>query len=311
MDEPGRATWFRLAEQKYGALYGPLWSLGLFEVHRSPGLATLLVVLAMNTALCTANRLRVIFRMLHSRRAYALGTMLTHLALVALLLALSLSRSHTWQESLLLHVGQMHSLDRTSGLLMRHDGFRIERDAHGQPTDYAAQLTILSGDRVLHTSEVQPNRPLRAGGLGVWWLSYQPGVRVQAADSEGRPVAVVTARGTYDSGQASLNLNAGTASLAAPASALELHISRVAESEAGQAFFLEARESGSPAPQLAERVLVGEEIRIDDLRFTLVDEPWVIYRVKSDPASLPLLASALGLVLGSSLSLFFSSGRSA
>jgi hypothetical protein len=309
MDEAGRAAWLRLAEQRYGALYGPLRALGLFELHNSPGLATLMVVLTVNTALCTVNRLRTLGRMLRTRRAYALGTMLTHLSLVALFLSLALSRSHTWQESVLLHVGQTHLLERTSGMLLRHDGFRIVRDAQGQPTDYAAQLTILSGDRVLRTGEVQPNRPLRAAGMGVWWVSYQLGVRVNAVDSAGQPVAVATALRSYDSGQASLNLEAGPMSATVPASALVLHVSRVSESETGQAFFLEAWQSGSSAPLLAERVPVDQAIRVGDLHLTLVDEPWVIYRVKNDPASLPLLVSALALILGSSLSLFFGSWR--
>ena len=55
---------------------------------------------------------------------------------------------------------------------------------------------------------------------------------------------------------------------------------------------------------LAETVPAGQEIRVADARVTLHADPYVIYRLKSDPGAVPALISALALVLGTSLSLF-------
>jgi ABC-type transport system involved in cytochrome c biogenesis permease subunit len=93
VEESARATWLALAQQKYGSLYAPLRFLGLFELYHSPGFAALLVALFVNTALCTINRLRALGRMMRKQRLVALGSLITHVAVITLLTSLAILRS--------------------------------------------------------------------------------------------------------------------------------------------------------------------------------------------------------------------------
>jgi cytochrome c biogenesis protein ResB len=305
MDEPARATWFRLAQQKYGSLYAPLRLLGLFELYRSAGFLALAAALSVNTALCTINRLRALSRMIRKGRAAALGTLITHVAVITLLLSLAVSDGYSWQESAVaLAAGQTDQLGRSEGLLMRSDGFRIETNAHGQPVDYTAQVTLLAGAQEIRTSSVRPNAPLRASGVGVWLMSYEPGVRAEVRNQEGQPLTLEHAGAEHISGQVSCNLSSGLALLRVPAAGLELHISGVAESMSSEAFYLRVQRDGTAGPLLAETVPAGQQVRVADVRVTLHADPYVIYRLKSDPGAVPALISALALVLGTSLALF-------
>jgi cytochrome c biogenesis protein ResB len=305
MGESARAAWFQLAQQKYGSLYTPLRLLGLFELHRSPGFLALAAALSVNTALCTINRLHALSRMIRKGRAAALGTLITHVAVITLLLSLVVSDGYSWQESAVaLAAGQTHRLGRSEDLLMRSDGFRIESDAHGQPVDYAAQVTVLAGAQEIRTSSVRPNAPLRASGVGMWLMSYEPGLRAEARNQEGQPLTLEHAGAEHISGQVSCNLSSGPALLRVPAAGLELHISGAAESMSSEAFYLRVQRDGTARPLLAATVAAGQEIRVADIRVTLHADPYVIYRLKRDPGALPALVSALALVLGTSLSLF-------
>jgi cytochrome c biogenesis protein len=305
MDESARAVWFQLAQQKYGSLYAPLRFLGLFELYRSPVFLALVGALLVNTALCTINRLRALSRMIRKRRVAALGTLITHLAVITLPLSLVISGGYSWQETAVaLATGQTLRLGRSGDLLMRSDSFHIESDAEGRPVDYAAQVTVLAGHLEIRTSSVGPNAPLRAAGVGVWLVSYEPGVRAEVRNQEGQPLLLESAGGEHSSGKATCNLSGGPARLGVPAAGLELHISGAAESGSGEAFYLQAQHSGTDRPLFAETVPAGEGIRIGDVHVTLHSDPYVIYRLKSDPGAVPALISALALVLGTSLSLF-------
>jgi len=305
INEASRAMWFALAEQKYGSLYAFLRSLRLFELYRSPAFLALLAALFVNTALCTVNRLRALSRMMRRQRLEALGTLITHIAVIAFMLSLAVSKGYAWQESAVaLAMGQTHPLGHGKALLLRSDGFRIEKDAQGQPTDYIAQITVLAGDRETRTSSIKLNAPLRVAGVSVWLVSYEPGVRVQVRDQEGQPLILESDAGEGGSGQVTLNLSSGLALLHVPSAGLELHISKATESEAGQAFYLQVLRSGTANPLLAEKVSAGQEIRVADICVTLYSDPYVIYRLKSDPGALPTLLSALALVAGTALSLF-------
>jgi hypothetical protein len=305
MDESARATWFQLAQQKYGSLYTPLRFLGLFELYRSPGFLALAAAVSVNTALCTINRLRALSRMIRKGRIAALGTLITHVAVITLLLSLVVSDGYSWQESAVtLAAGQTHQLGRREDLLVRSDGFRIESNAQGQPVDYAAQVTVIVGGREIRTSSVRPNAPLRASGVGMWLMSYEPGVRAEVHNQEGQPLTLEHAGAEHISGQVSCNLSSGPALLRVPAAGLELHISGAAESVSSPAFYLRVQRDGTARPLLAETVSAGQNIPVADIRVILHADPYVIYRLKSDPGALPALASALAMVLGTSLSLF-------
>jgi len=292
MDQAARAVWFELARHKYGSSYGLLRSLGLFELFRSPALLALLAALLVNATLCTINRLRALGRMIRKRRITALGSLITHIASIALLLSLAVSHGYAWQESsVALAAGQMHTL------------------GHGKPIDYVAQVTVIKGARPIRSSSVKLNAPLRVGGVGVWLVSYEPAVRVQVRSQEGQALTLESDTGRRSSGQATLSLNSGQALLRVPSMSLELHFSRVTGSETDQAFYLQVLRSGTATPLLAERVQAGQEILIAGVSVILHADRYVIYRLKSDPGAIPALLSALALVVGITLSLFSANER--
>ncbi len=310
MDQAARAVWFELARHKYGSSYGLLRSLGLFELFRSPALLALLAALLVNATLCTINRLRALGRMIRKRRITALGSLITHIASIALLLSLAVSHGYAWQESsVALAAGQMHTLGHGRDVIIRSDGFNIKCDAHGQPIDYVAQVTVIKGARPIRSSSVKLNAPLRVGGVGVWLVSYEPAVRVQVRSQEGQALTLESDTGRRSSGQATLSLNSGQALLRVPSMSLELHFSRVTGSETDQAFYLQVLRSGTATPLLAERVQAGQEILIAGVSVILHADRYVIYRLKSDPGAIPALLSALALVVGITLSLFSANER--
>lgn len=311
LDVSARAAWFGLAQHRYGSAYVPLRSLGLFEIYQSPAFKALTAALFVNTALCTINRLRSLLRMASKRRAPALGTLITHVAVMSLLLSLTVSAAYSWQEdAVALGAGQTHPLGYGGGLLLRSDDFRIELDAQGRPLDYVAQVTVLSGSQEIRTSRVRPNAPLRAAGVGVWLVSYEPGVRAEVHDLQGQALELETSSGEHTSGAATLSLTSGPALLRVPSAELELHVSGVADGGSGKAFYLQVQRSGTTTLLLSDTVPAGKEIRVAEVRVTLHADQHAIYRLKRDPGAAPALISALALVLGTSLSLFSSRERS-
>jgi len=311
LDASARAAWFRLAQHKYGSAYVPLRTLGLFELYHSPAFKALTAALFVNTALCTLNRLRSLLRMASKQRAPALGTLITHVAVMSLLLSLTVSAAYSWQEdAVALAAGQTHPLGYGGDMLLRSDDFRIELDPQGQPLDYVAQVAVLAGSQEIRTSSVRPNAPLRAAGVGVWLVSYEPGVRAEVHDLQGRALELENSNGEHSPGMAALSLTGGPALLRVPSAELELHVSGVANSGSGQAFYLQVLRSGTTTLLLADTVPAGQEIRVADVRVTLHADRHAIYRLKHDPGAAPALISALALVLGTSLSLFSSRERS-
>jgi len=304
MEESAQTVWLARAEQKYGSLFVPLRSLGLFQMFHSPAFLALVAALLINTALCTTNRLRSLGRMIGQRRIGALGTLITHLAVITLLLSLVISSGYSFQEDgVALARGQTHPLGRNMELRVRSDDLHLRSDESGFPVEYSARVTVLEGEREVRSGLVKLNAPLRAFGFGIWLLSYHPGVRAQVLDQDGSPLILEYADGERSSGQATCNLSTGPGLLRVPEAGFALQIS-AADSLAGAAFHLQVQPSDAASPLVAETVQSGQEVRAGDLRITLYPAPYAVYRLKRDPGAVPALLSALALVIGTSLSLF-------
>jgi hypothetical protein len=309
MDESTQAVWLAHAKHKYGSLFVPFRSLGLFGMFRSPAFLALVAALLVNTALCTTNRLRSLGRMIGQRRIGALGTLITHLAVITLLLSLAISSGYSFQENgVALAAGQTHPLGPNTELLVRSDDVHLRRDESGYPVEYAARVTVLQGEREGRSGLVKLNAPLRAFGFGIWLLSYHPGVRVQVLDEDGSPLILENTDGERSSGQATCNLSTGPGLLRVPEMGFAVHIS-AADGRADAAFHLQVQPSDAASPLVAETVESGLEVRAGDLRITLYPAPYAVYRLKRDPGAVPALLSALALAMGTSLSLFSSRVR--
>jgi cytochrome c biogenesis protein len=66
-DPAAVARWLTTAQEKYGFRFGLYRALGLFDVYHSPWFLALVAALLLNTAVCTVDRLRVVWRAVRAR----------------------------------------------------------------------------------------------------------------------------------------------------------------------------------------------------------------------------------------------------
>jgi cytochrome c biogenesis protein len=230
-DPAALADWMTLAHDRYGALTGLYKTLGFFDVYHSPWFLPLLVLLVLNTAVCTWNRVQSIWRTLTRptvrmpdaffqragqrlavtglprktaeivdaylrRRGYRVfrqdvglttyfyadhnwvgrvGTLVTHVAFVALVLAASWGRAVGWRENqLILSPGEPRPVGHGLPITLRSEGFEIVRHPSGMPRDYRAPVTVLeNGEEVLRQT-IRINAPFTYRGVTFYLASYIP-----------------------------------------------------------------------------------------------------------------------------------------
>lgn len=177
------ARWEEMVRARYGALTGLLEGLGFFRWPQSPLLWTTLVLVGLATVLCTLSRWHAVWR------AFRRGTLLIHLAVPLLLLALVLTRLG-WQEEWTVHPGETISLTAWRGLSLRCDEVMVDRYPDGSIADYRVTISVLARDGEIRRGVVRFNVPLPVGDAAVFLSGYT----VQ----EGRPA--VTLRGVRDPG---------------------------------------------------------------------------------------------------------------
>jgi cytochrome c biogenesis protein len=102
-----------------------------------------------------------------------LATLVTHLAVLLLLLGYGLSGWLGWREPLTAPPGDAVEIGRGTGLAVRNDGFSIARYPDGRVSDYRAQVALLAGGAVIAQGDVRVNEPLRFQGLKVYLSGYQ------------------------------------------------------------------------------------------------------------------------------------------
>jgi cytochrome c biogenesis protein len=105
-------------------------------------------------------------------RLASLATLVTHLALLLLLLGTILSSGFGWREVLTIGPGEMVGVGHGSRLALRNDGFTIARYSDGSVAAYQAQVAVIAGDQELTHGNVRVNEPLTYGGLGLYLHSY-------------------------------------------------------------------------------------------------------------------------------------------
>ena len=304
-DESTRATWFGLAQVKHGSLFRPLQFLGLFELYQSPGCVALFAALFVNTSLCTLSRLRALCRMMRGQRTAALGSVTTHFSFIALVLSLMISQGYAWESSAVpLAGGEAHRVGHGTDIVIRSHGFRVWHDNDGLPIDYSAEMTALEGAQPVRASVIKPNAPLRTAGISVWLLSYEPAVRVRARTQQGDELMLESEAGVQSHGEATFYLAKGPTIVRLPSEGMEVRISGQVDGQATAHFDLRVLRGGSAVPLIHEGVPSGHETPIGGIHLTLEDDHYVIYRVKHDPGAVAVLISALGMVVGTTLSLF-------
>jgi cytochrome c biogenesis protein ResB len=129
-------------------------------------------------------------------RLAPLATLVTHLAVLLLLLGAALSSGYGWREEIAIGPGETAEVGRGSGLALRNEGFAIERYSDGSVAGYDAEVTVLDSGLEVARGSVQVNEPLTYGLVGLVLQGYAeaPGgtsVALLAVHDPGyRPVVV-------------------------------------------------------------------------------------------------------------------------
>jgi cytochrome c biogenesis protein len=105
-------------------------------------------------------------------RAASLGTLVTHLAVLLLLLGAILSGGFGWREELIIGPGEVAALRHSSQLALRNEGFNIGRYPDGSVSAYRARVTVINGDHEVAGRVVGINEPLTFAGVGFYLTGY-------------------------------------------------------------------------------------------------------------------------------------------
>jgi cytochrome c biogenesis protein ResB len=105
-------------------------------------------------------------------RLTSLATLVTHLAVVLLLVGTMLSIGYGWREELTIGPGETAEVGHGSRLALRNDDFSIARHADGGVVSYDAQIAVMAGGREVARGEVGVNQPLTYGGVGFYLSGY-------------------------------------------------------------------------------------------------------------------------------------------
>ncbi|MCP4536066.1 MAG: cytochrome c biogenesis protein ResB [Chloroflexi bacterium] len=105
-------------------------------------------------------------------RLSPLATLVTHLAVLLLLVGAVLSRGYGWREEISIGPGEMVPVEHESDWAVRNDGFVISRYPDGSASGYTAQVTVIEGNREAMRGSVRGNEPLVYNSIGLHLRGY-------------------------------------------------------------------------------------------------------------------------------------------
>lgn len=106
-------------------------------------------------------------------RLAPLATLVTHLAVLLLLLGAALSSGYGWREDVTVEPGGTADVGHGSGLTVRNEGFTIARYPDGGPAGYEARVTVIARGREPIRGSVRVNEPLAYGSVGLHLRGYR------------------------------------------------------------------------------------------------------------------------------------------
>ena len=105
-------------------------------------------------------------------RLFPLATLVTHLAVLLLLVGVALSSGYGWREQITIEPGEVAEVGHGSNLALRNEGFAIERYPDGSVASYEAQVSIAEGGRDVRRGSVRVNEPLNYGPVWLYLQGY-------------------------------------------------------------------------------------------------------------------------------------------
>ncbi|GAB4528367.1 MAG: hypothetical protein Kow0063_04510 [Anaerolineae bacterium] len=105
-------------------------------------------------------------------RMAALGTLVTHVAVLLLLGGVILSSVSGWRQELVIEPYETAGLVYDNQIALRNDGFAIMRYPDGSVAGYEARVAVLEGDQEVARGSIELNRPLTYHGIGFFLRGY-------------------------------------------------------------------------------------------------------------------------------------------
>ena len=105
-------------------------------------------------------------------RLAPLATLVTHLAVLLLLLGAALSSGYGWREELTIGPGEVVEVGHGSGVALRNEGFTITRYPDGSVASYEAEVAIIAEGREVAHDSVLVNKPLTYGPVRLYLQAY-------------------------------------------------------------------------------------------------------------------------------------------
>lgn len=101
-----------------------------------------------------------------------LGTLISHLGVVLLLMGALISGSFRWQEELSIKSSESISIQHLSGMAVINDGFIIERYPDGSASSYEANVILTHNGKEVIRGSVRPNKPLSSHDVNIYLQGY-------------------------------------------------------------------------------------------------------------------------------------------
>jgi cytochrome c biogenesis protein len=232
-----------------------------------------------------------------------LGTLITHLSVVLIVLGFVWSQAWGWREpSVALGPGELYQTGHGKGFQVRNDGFEVERYPSGLPKDYRACLTVLQDSSEVVSKIVRVNDPLSYRGVGFYLSSYGPAARVRAQDAMGKLLPLQVIGREASQGEVVLNF-AGEGEgwdLLIPSLDLALHVVFYYE---GPSLFVQVTRGERVV--FADFVYDGEAIELEDAGFEFTLDRYVVLQLVSDPGFKVVIFAAFLVMAGLIVSLHF------
>lgn len=105
-------------------------------------------------------------------RLASLGTLVTHVAVLLLLLGTILSAGFGWREELTIEPEETAGLRHRSQLALRNEGFDIGRYPDGSVSAYRVRVTVIDNGREVARGSLGVNQPLAYAGVGFYLRGY-------------------------------------------------------------------------------------------------------------------------------------------
>ncbi len=232
-----------------------------------------------------------------------LGTLVTHLSVILIVLGFIWSQGWGWREgAVTLGPGQLYQVGHGHSFQVRNDGFEMERYSDGLPKDYRARLTVFQGGSEVAGKIVRVNDPLSYQGVGFYLSSYGPAARVRAQDAMGELLPLQVMGREASQGKVVLNF-AGEGEgwdLLVPSLDLDLHVVFYYE---GPSLFVQAARGGQAV--FADFVHDGEAVELEDASLEFALDRYVVLQVVSDPGFKLVIFAAFLVMAGLIVSLYF------